>query len=85
MKHEELDKLVSAVTPERLRVLASELRVASRPGRPQVVLVRALVTALTAGVDTGDRAEKVRATCRVRDAVLATVEQMPDANYHRGT
>ncbi len=85
MREEELEELLSSVTPERLRALASELRVATRPGRPTVVLVRALVTALTAGGDPGDRAEKVRATRRVRDAVLATVEEMPDATYHRGT
>ena len=85
MKEEELEERVISVTPERLRGLASELRVASRPGRPKVVLVRALVTALTAGLDTGDKAEKVRASRRVRDAVLATVERMPDATYHRGT
>ncbi len=84
MTKEELATLAASVTPERLRALAlTAWGTAHHRGRT-VVPVMALIEGLTAGMDTGDGPELRRAISRLRHAIQAAVQQMPDAAYLPG-
>jgi len=85
MTQAELDQVVASVTPERLRALALTAWGTCRHRGRTVVPVMALVEGLTAGMDTGAGAEYQRVISRLRHAIEAAVQQMPDAAHFPGS
>ncbi len=81
MTAEELDKLVASVAPQRLRDLTPTCWGVFQYRGRTAIPVMALVEGLMAGLDTGEGAEKRRVMLRLRDAVIATVRQMPGAAH----
>jgi hypothetical protein len=81
---EELDKVVASVTPERLRALALTVRGTFRHRGRTIVQVMALIDGLTAGMDRGEGLECQQVLGRLRRAIEAAVQQMPDATYLPG-
>ena len=85
MTQEELDELVASVTPERLRALALTVWGTFRRRGRTAVPVMALVEGLMAGLDTGEGPERRQVMADLYHALLATVQQMPDAMYVPGS
>lgn len=84
MTKEELDELVASVTPERLQALALTVESTYPLGKRTAVPVGGLVRALTAGVDLAEGPEEQQVTARLAEAIRATVQQMPEAEYVEG-
>lgn len=85
MTEEDLDKLVASITPQRLRTLAWTASGAFWIRRRRAVPTLALIQALTAGMDLGEGLERDRQMTRLHEAVVATVQTMPDATLVGGT
>lgn len=84
MTKKELNTLAASVTPDRLRALALTAWGTFRLPRRTAVPVEALLQGLTAGTDTGKALEYQQVMGRLREAIIATVQHMPDATYVAG-
>jgi|GEM_PF-2033825 len=84
MNEQELEALVATVTPERMRQLVLELEPQQPEADRGTVPLYALLEALTVGLPIAAAAERSPVEMRLRQAVIAAVNQIEGMTFVEG-
>lgn len=81
MNAERLERILAAITPDRLRETILGIAEGQAPDNRTGVGIGAIVDAVTGGEDLGSGAERWRAYERIRGAITAALGEIPDMRY----